>query len=167
MGGPVDNADGEESSNGTDSASSVVMDSDGITVTGGSISVTNSNGTIIIDGSTDLFSIVATGTLTIPATSAKGTQYQSVIVSTGIAFDPASQFHAKMPAKDGKGNWAQPLPELSLSASGTVLRMVGGRARYVEGSSPGRTQVQVFRFTSSPPEEAVTVRYYIYQKTSI
>lgn len=167
MGGPVDNADGEETSNGTDTSSSVVLDSDGITVTGGSISVTNSSGTVIIDGSTDLFSIVATGTLTIPRSELKGTQYQSVTVTTGVGFDPASLFFAKTGSKEGKGDWAQPLPELALSASGTVLRMVGGRARYVQGTSPARTQVQVYRFTSSPPEAAVTVRYYILQKTSI
>ena len=168
MGGPVDNADGEESSNGTDSASSVVMDSDGITVTGGSISVTNSNGTIIIDGSTDLFSIVATGTLTIPRSELKGTQYQSVTVTTGVEFDPACLFFAKTGSKEGKGDWAQPLPELALSASGTVLRMVGGRARYASGTgTAAKTQVQVYRFTSSPPEDAVKVRYYILQKTSI
>ena len=163
----------EEFSTATDAstpdAPGVTLDADGVVVRGGSISVTNGNGTVIIDGSSDFFSIVASGTLTIPRTSLKGQTYQSVAVTTGLAYDPASLFFARTASKDGKGNWAQPLPEMSVSASGTILRMVTGRARHVENTSgtSARTQVQVVRFTSSPPEDAVTVRYYILQKTSI
>jgi hypothetical protein len=78
-------------------------------------------------------------------------------------------FFAKTASKDGKGNWAQPLPEMALSASGTILRMVTGRARHVENTAgtSAKTQVQVMRFTSSPPEDAITVRYYVLQKTAI
>ena len=169
QGPPIDNPDGEEMSNGTDTDQSVLVDADGITVVGGSISVTNGNGTVIIDGSSDFFSIVASGTLTIPRTSLKGQTYQSVAVTTGIEFDPSSLFFARVPSGDGKGNWSQPTPIMELSASGTILRMVTGRARHVTGTTgtSARTQVQVMRFTSAPPDDAVTVRYYILQKTAI
>jgi len=57
---------------------------------------------------------------------------------------------------------------LELSASGTVLRMLSGRTRYMDGSGDSaRTQVQVARFTSSPPDGEVTIRYYILQKATI
>ena len=169
QGPAIENPDAEEMSNGTDTDQSVVIDSDGIAVVGGAISVTNGNGTVIIDGSSDFFSIVASGTLTLPRTSLKGQTYQSISVTTGIAYDPASMFFAKTASKDGKGNWAQPLPEMALSASGTILRMVTGRARHVENTAgtSAKTQVQVMRFTSSPPEDAITVRYYVLQKTAI
>ena len=163
----------EEFSTATDAstpdAPGVTLDADGIVVRGGSISVTNGSGTVIIDGTSDFFSIVASGTLTLPRTSLKGQTYQSISVTTGIAYDPASMFFAKTASKDGKGNWAQPLPEMALSASGTILRMVTGRARHVENTAgtSAKTQVQVMRFTSSPPEDAITVRYYVLQKTAI
>jgi len=163
--------DNEDFSNATDEdsgAATVSIDTDGITVTNGSITVANSNGTIIIDGTSDFFSIVAQGTITIPRTGSRGTTYQSVAITTGLSGDPAANFYTKIAARDGKGNWGSLLPVLELSASGTVLRMLSGRTRYMDGSGDSaRTQVQVARFTSSPPDGEVTIRYYILQKATI
>lgn len=159
----------EEMSNASEDAASTIIDEDGLTITGGALVISNGASEVIIDGSSDFFSIVATGILEVPQNlTTRGTQYASVTITTGLEQDPASLFFAKMPAKDGKGNWAQPLPELSLSASGTILRMVSGRARYSSGTgAAARTQVQIARFTSSPPEASVRVRYYVLQKTAI
>lgn len=158
----------EESSNGTDDTATAVIDSDGLTITGGKISVTNGSGTVVIDGSTDIFSIVSTGTLTIPRTEMKGTTYRSVTLTTGLEYDPACLFFVKTPSPEGKGDWAQPTPELVLSASGVILRMIHGRARYAGGSgASAQTQVQVSRFTSRPPDGSVTVRYYVLKKQAL
>ncbi len=167
FGGPDISVD-EEMSNATESSAGTTIDEAGLTIVGGAISVTNANGTVTIDGSSDFFSIVATGTLSIPRTELKGTTYRSVLVTTGVTTDPASLFFAKVATRDGKGDWASPLPILDLSAGGTVLRMISGRARYSSGSGTSAvTQVQVARFTSAPPDGSVTVRYYVLQKTSI
>lgn len=159
----------EEMSNATESDASTIIDEDGLTVTNGKLVISNGASEVIIDGTSDFFSIVATGVLTIPENrSTRGTQYRSVILTTGLTTDTAALFFAKMPSRDGRGDWAQPLPELALSASGTILRMTSGRARYAGGSgAAAKTQVQVTRFTSSPPEAEVRVRYYVLQKTAI
>lgn len=47
------------------SASEVVISSTGIAVTNGAITVTNAGATVIIDGSSDMFKIAATGTLSL------------------------------------------------------------------------------------------------------
>lgn len=168
VGPAADNPDAEETSNGTDSTATVVLDEDGITVTGGKITISNGSGDVILDGSLDIFSIVATGTITIPRSEIRGVTKRSVTVTTGLAFDPAAMFFAKMPSKDGTGDWSQPLPEIAFAASGTVLRSVSGRARYASGAgTSAKTQIQVSRFSSSPPDGAVTVRYYILNRTSI
>ena len=168
QGGPVDNPDGEETSNGTDDDATVVIDASGITVTNGRISVTNGSGTVIIDGTSDFFSIVASGTLTIPQTSLKGQTYQSIMVTTGLEFDPSTLFFSNVPSSDGKGNWSQPTPVMELSASGTILRMIHGRARHVTGTAgaSAKTQVQVMRFSTLTSDGPVRVRYYILQKTA-
>lgn len=155
----------EEFSNATDVST---PDAPGVVIDAGSITVRNNDATVIIDGSSDFFTIVATGLLTLPRATKRGNVYQSVEIVTGLEYDPASLFFVKAPSKDGKGNWSQPLPELTLSASGTILRMISGRCRYAGGvGAAAKTQVQVTMFTSSPPEGTVNVRYYVLQKTSI
>lgn len=167
FGGPDLSVD-EEMSNATDTDASTIIDEAGLTITGGAITVTNASGTVTIDGSSDFFSIVATGTLTIPRTELKGTTYQSVIVTTGVTTDPAALFFAKVATRDGKGDWASPLPILDVSSAGTVLRMIFGRARYSSGAgTAAKSQVQVARLVTAPPDGAITVRYYVLQKSSI
>lgn len=158
----------EEASNGSEDTATAVLDENGLTITGGSVTIRNSGGEVILDGSTQVFSIVATGTIVIPASSTRGIVKRSLSVTTGVSYDPASLFFSKVPSRDGTGDWSQPLPELSLSASGTILRSITGRARYDSGAgAAAKTQVQVLRFSSSPPDGATTVRYYILNRTSI
>lgn len=168
QGGPDISVD-EEQSNGTEDTATAVLDAAGLTITGGKISVANAGGTVIIDGSSDFFTIVAQGNLTIPDTQTqRGTAYRSAIVTTGLEYDPACLFFVVVPSPDGKGTWGQPTPELHLSASGTVLRMVGGRARYESGSgASAKTQVQIYRFSSTASSRQVTVRYFILKKQAI
>lgn len=144
------------------------LDADGLAINGGSIRVSNGSGEVIIDGTSEFFAIVAKGTIQIPRSEKKGLTKKSVSITTGLDTDPLTMFAAQTPSRDGTGDWSQPLPELSISGAGTVLRALTGRARYESGAgSNAKTQIQVVRFSSSPPDGAQTVRYWVLQKRVI
>lgn len=56
-------------SNANDDGATVIVDRGGITVTDGAITVTNAGATVIIDGTSDMFKIAATGTVTTSITA--------------------------------------------------------------------------------------------------
>lgn len=162
----------EEFSTATDASTpdspGALLDANGLTINGGSISVTNGSAEVIIDGTSEFFSIVAKGTIQLPASTGKGLTKKTVSVTTGLDTDPLVLFAARVPSRDGTGDWSQPLPEISISAAGTILRALQGRARYESGAgAAAKTQVQVTRFSSSPPDPAQTIRYWILQKRVI
>jgi len=70
-----------------------LIDNGGVTVTGGAITVKNAGGTVIIDGTSDIFKIAATGTqsLTGPNGSGSGGGSASVgvTIATGLTVRPA------------------------------------------------------------------------------
>jgi hypothetical protein len=146
----------EEKSNATDDGATVIVDAGGITVTNGAITVTNGSGTVIIDGSSEIFLIAASGTLTVPRNTAKGDVFKSVDVNTGLTYHPHTVWSITL--DDG---YVQPLPEIVHNTQGRVLRYYTGHARHV-GS--GVTRVRGLKGTTTPPTAAKTYKYWIYGK---
>ena len=71
---------------------SVLVDSHGITVTDGALTLTNAGSTIIIDGTSNMFKIVATGTVSITGCNGVGTKCSSTasaVITTNLAVAPA------------------------------------------------------------------------------
>lgn len=158
----------EEMSNATEDVATAVIDESGLTITGGTISVTNGAGVVIIDGTTDFWSINATGTIALPRNEARGSVKASVLLATGLANDPVTLFTAKRPGEDGTGDWVALCPQFWVSNSGTITNMLHGRAR-AETLATGAlgTRVQGLKFTSTPPFAARPVRYWVMEKDAI
>lgn len=71
----------------------VRINSTGLTVTNGAISVTNAGATVIIDGTSNMFKIIATGEFTVPGVdgsgSGGGVSEETVVLGLGINYIPA------------------------------------------------------------------------------
>jgi len=61
----------------------VQINADGVTITGGKLTVKNGNDVVIIDGTSDMFRIVATGTSVFPTLTGTGWDYDNLDVYTG------------------------------------------------------------------------------------
>jgi len=163
--------DWEEKSNATEDDANVVMDRDGINITGGAITVTNGNSVVIIDGSSDILQVVASGTLTVPRNTKRGDVKRSVWVPTGLTMDPMTFWSIKRPGKDGDGDWSQTLPLVVHSLDGRILEYYGGRARYVRRGVAGvmtdGTEVQAIKGSTSPPLDARVYRYRVMKQAAL
>jgi hypothetical protein len=163
QGGPDDVDD--EMSNATEDDATVIIDSGGITVDGGSIVVTNEDGVVIIDGSSQMLNIVASLQVTLPRNTKRGDVKRSVWVRTNLTTDPLSIWSMKRPGPDGA--WSQMLPLTVHSLSGTVLEYYGGRARYRRTNGKDGTDVQGIKGSTQPPLDARTYRVRITRQTAI
>lgn len=158
----------EVRSNGTTDDASVIIDRGGITVTNGAITVTNPGGTVIIDGTSDMFRIAATGTVLVPKLTKVAANYASTQVHTGLTYDPMSDWSIKRP--QSSGDWVQKLPYSEVGHSGLTLRYWHGRARVTRTDW---TEVQAAMETTAPPLAGSQAggkylfRYYILELTAI
>lgn len=155
----------EEMSNATEDDATVIIDSGGITVDGGSIVVTNEDGVVIIDGSSQMFNIVASLTVALPRNTVRGDVKRTVWVNTGISNDPVTFWSMKRPGADG--DWSQMLPLVVHSTGGSVLEYYGGRARYNRRNGNDGTDVQGIKGSTSPPLDARTFRVRICRQSAI
>jgi hypothetical protein len=157
----------EEFSNATNVST---PDAAGVTIDADSITVRNGSGTVVIDGSSAFWSILASGSITLPeARNNKGVQKKSLEVTIpNVTTDPVTWFAASGPMRDGTGNWGQFLPMLEMSASGVILRAIQGRSRYASGTGSNiRIAIQVTRFSTTTVEPTQTVKYWVMDKRSI
>jgi hypothetical protein len=78
-------------SNANDDGATVIVDRGGITVTNGAITVTNAGAVVIIDGTSNMFKIAATGTVTTStfAYVAGASSTVTVDIATGFTYRPA------------------------------------------------------------------------------
>lgn len=67
-------------------ANGTVIDSNGVAVTGGKISVTNPSGTVIIDGTSNMFKILTSGTTTLSLNYTQG--YKEVTINHNLGYCP-------------------------------------------------------------------------------
>lgn len=143
----------------------VIIDSGGITVENGAISVVNEDGVVIMDGSSQMLLIVASGTMTVPKNTVRGVVKRTIWVRTGVSVDPLSIWSMKRPGADG--DWAQLLPAAFHSDDGRVLDQYFGRARAVQKPSGTHgTEVQGVKFSSSPPLVAQGYRFRVTRQTA-
>lgn len=155
----------EEFSNATDVS---VADAPGVVIDADSITVRNASNTVIIDAISYFWSVLATGALTLPRWTQKGLQKQSVdLTIANVPYAPTTLFATTADARDGTGKWGHVLPEMSISASGVILRAIQGRARYKQGAgSNTQVTVQVSRFSTTGGENPVTINYWVMDKRS-
>jgi hypothetical protein len=156
----------EEFSNATNVST---PDAPGVVIDAGSITVRNTNGTTVIDGSSEFWSILASGSITLPASSSKGTTKKSIeLTIANVTTDPVTYFAATTDARDGTGKWGQFLPMFDISASGVILRAIQGRARYASGTgSNTKVAVQVTRFSATTSDGSQVIKYWVMDKRSL
>lgn len=85
-------------------ANGTVIDSNGVAVTGGKISVTNPAGTVIIDGTSNMLKVLATGTVS--HTFAYGNSGITVTIAHNLGYIPASLGYAYYNVWTSYGGWS-------------------------------------------------------------
>jgi hypothetical protein len=155
----------EEMSNATEDDATVIIDSGGITVDGGTITVTNSDGVVIIDGASQMFQIVASLSIAVPRNTVRGDVKRTVWVNTGLSVDPVTFWSMKRAGNDG--DWSQVLPLTVHNLSGQILEYHGGRARYNRRNGNDGTDVQALKGSTSPPLTGRSYRVRICRQTAI
>lgn len=141
----------------------VVIDQSGLTVTGGAITVKGPTGTVIIDGSSDMFKIAATGTIVTPTLTAPGESSTATDIATGLTYRPASLLYRE---HTGTISGAQLLPwYLVNSADGLTLDGYYGRTTVV---NTNETRVRAVLWTSRAAGLGpYTYRYYVLKEVAI
>lgn len=141
-------------------ATNVTIDETGIDVTGGAITVTNPGATVIIDGTSNMFKIAATGTSSITGPTAGSATSNNVTVNTGFTYAPAFVAFLDITAVT-----ANQLPHVSWNLStGAWERNLYMKTVVVETS---KTQVSV-TWRSALDDSGLTYnyRYYILQEVA-
>lgn len=152
-----------EHSNTNDDGATVIIDENGITVLDGAISVSNAGDTVIIDGTSDMFRIVASGTVTVAKNTSKGDMYKVFDVDAGLTYNPATLWYVNV--QDGNGKvWAYLCTRILHNTSGQIVDYFGGMARHI-GS--GVTRVRAIKGTTKPPLKAQVFRFYVLHQTAI
>lgn len=159
----------------------VTADDSGLTITGGALTVKNPGGTVIIDGTSDMFKIAATGTLSVAAAIAGA----SVVVGLGalgtLSEVPACLGYftigtAKNISRHMMPVVISPTPGLKYVAASsggavTTTAMVGGGYAanlyaYLSADPTGTASV-VFYVASTGSTATVYCRYYALAEASI
>lgn len=138
----------------------VVIDSTGERITGGKLEVRNGDSVVIIDGTSNMFKIVTTGTLTPAAPGASAQTTDTVTVPTGLTVTPASQWFAEFGIGD------QPLPYYFWHlATGVVMESMAGWTLWVAGNQTKLTAEHNNK--DSPTPIAYPCRYYVFKEVAV
>lgn len=126
------------------------------------LKVISSDGTtVIIDGTSDMFRIAATGTLTISSGPAAGvTVAANTLLATGLTYSPASQGFLE------SGTVAYGLPYLSWNNSTGAIIDRNTLSAWVEGVTSTKVNVN-WGSTGDKTAISQTFRYYIYEQTAV
>ncbi len=137
----------------------VQIDSTGERITGGSLTVTNPVGTVIIDGSSNMFKIAVSDTIFTAAGPNNGFVDHVVDYPTGLTSPPAHQSYC--------GFTFGQLPYISLSAL-DLTKVADQITLHTEVISTNQTRVTV-RWTSAYDRSALawSVHHFIFKETSI
>ena len=156
----------DEMSNATEDDATVIIDSGGITVSGGSISVVNDDGVVIIDGSSQMFNIIANVLIGVPKNRQRGTMQSTLWVKTGLTTDPMTVWSMKRPGA-GDGDWSQVLPLTVFNISGQMLEHYNGRARTQAKAQGQGTEIQALKSTSKSTLAGRSFRCRILRQSAI
>jgi hypothetical protein len=141
-----------------DAAGHVTIDSTGVAITNGELTVTNAGSTVIIDGTSDIFKIVATGTITVPANGTAPVQNTNTVnLSTGLTYVPASLWFQQ------QSGYSATMPFLNFNnANGAALQYNSSECWM---PSSGHTGMWASALTISGTVVAWTFRYYALVET--
>lgn len=143
----------------------VIIDDSGITIVNGALVVKNPGSTVIIDGTSDMHKIVATGTLATGANSGTSEVSASASLSTGLTYRPVNHWFLDLSAGAQHlpyyfNNWA-----VTANAGADTLDGYNGRANVV---NTNQTQVTAYLATTrSAGLSSRTFRYYVYKEVAI
>lgn len=142
----------------------VVIDDTGLAITNGKLTVTNPGGTVIIDGTSNMFKIAATATSVGADWPPVGTTWTSSAVLSGTGSAPAALLAVAVKdyptASDYRavGSWS------SLDTSGAVQARLSG---YSYSNGTDNVIVMVRESILTQPVGAPGVRFYILKEAAI
>jgi hypothetical protein len=145
------------------STAEVIIDSTGLTIIDGSITVQNPGGTVIIDGTSDMFRIIATGTISLVGPNVSVVSSE-VLLALGMgSLAPAHMGFYKI----GTGEIAVPMPHTVLDATGAASLMLWMDTR-PEGVTPFRTIMRlIIRAYYNASAQTFNTRYYILEQVAL
>jgi len=149
----------------------VAISPDGITVTSGKITVTNASGTVVIDGSSNMYKIVASGTISIDSFTGPSSGYAAIQLATGFTYRPAfaAWLLSASPGGVPSDNYAVVMPTHQLGgASGGVLPVQArtqGMTRVVNTNQTEFDASHMTALTGATPVQ--TVKYGIFREAAI
>ncbi len=156
----------EVKSNATQDGASVVVNRDGITITEGGITVTNEDAVVIIDGTSNMFKIAATGTVSTSSfTKTTGASSTGTVdVLTGFTYRPAFLAFFQF----GGGAYPTPYYVLNhIAGGGTVL---DAYESWVQVVNTDQTRVS-FKIQTSRNDGTTmpvfTLAYYLLKEAAI
>lgn len=173
--------------NVTNSGATVTINSSGITVTDGAISVENGSGTVIIDGSSNMFKIVASGTMSVTQGANTTGSAQVSITGAGLPTWTSPAFVAYLTEGTTPDNWdnrdlgrfIKPRTTLgsqlyAASASGGAVNVnfyaaVWQASIYSDGSSggTGNPAINIGLDNADTVSRSATARYHILKEEAI
>ena len=148
-----------------------IITNEGITVTNGAITVTNAASTVVIDGTSDMFKIQATGTITAAWPAATFANTAGIVTLTGMVISHVVPQALGSVTPDI--NQASPAARydawLAIDGAGAVAKYASWFTQE-SGSTPGNLAV-VLRLDSgtTTPGASITggMRYYILKEAGI
>jgi hypothetical protein len=141
----------------------VTVDATGLTVIDGAITVSNPEGTVIIDGTGDMFRIIASGTISTLTFSNPGFYTSLITLETGLNYAPA--FAAFLATTGGN---AYPVPYTQIG-SGSGAHVDWYWEVWIHATGIGTTELTatVRSSVASGTTPGYTFRYYIFEQTAI
>ncbi len=141
----------------------VTVDATGLTVTDGAITVVNPEGTVIIDGSGDMFRIIATGTIQTDSFSNPGSNTATINLNTGLDYVPA--FVGYLASESGA---VRTTPNLQIG-SGSAAHVDWQWELWINSQSGGLTTLKAAVRSSvvGGTTQGYTFRFYIFEQTAI
>jgi len=137
------------------------LDNGNLDVKGGALTVTNSNGTVVIDGKYNMHKIVLSGTLKLKMEA--GITSRTATVSHNLGYKPCSSAYVELQAEK---TYVYPFPYISYNnfSSSTLGMTTLGRC----WASDNLLEFVFIRTADlATTEEVFSIRYYIYKEVAI
>lgn len=140
---------------------SINLDNGNLDVKGGALTVTNGNGTVVIDGKYNMHKIVVSGVLKL--TMEAGVTTRTATVAHDLGYKPCSSAYVELQAEK---TYVYPFPYISYNnfSSSTIGMTILGRC----WASDKLLEFVFIRASDSANEtESFNIRYYIYKEVAI
>ncbi|MEG1141797.1 MAG: hypothetical protein RSE41_05040 [Clostridia bacterium] len=144
-----------------DNKVNIGLDNGNINITGGALTVTNSNGTVVIDGKHNMHKIVLSGTLKLKMET--GVTKKTAFVAHNLGYKPCSSAYVELQAEK---TYVYPFPYISYNnfSSSTIGMTTLGRC----WASDNLLEFVFIRTADTAvTEEVFSIRYYIYKEVAI